>query len=618
MATVIQFLNYVTAAGFVALAVITVRDWIGFRVASRLYLALAIGLLALVDVFSQVSSILPSQLSLLISEISIVGFMGAGYSLLLFRDTLVPLQRRTKLIVGGLCAGSVILVSAVTIWTKAPEVLGLLAVVLLLGVWMGTVSEPVVRLWLVSRSRPSVQKARLRALSLGYGGILLILAILLIGIGAQPLLRSQLYQLSTELLTLAVIPLLYLSFAPPQFVRRIWRQSEEEAFSSAIRELLLFSPDRETLAKRSVDWAMRLVGGDGAVIIDAGGEVLASKNVPDTDLAAILTPLTAGDAGVVRLDHDERVAIAIPMPTARGTARVGVISGPYTPLFGSDEVQRLEQYSASFLAALERVRLVESLQTSERHVSELNRDLEQRVAERTAQLEASNQELEAFSYTVSHDLRAPLRAVDGFARILLDEYAPHLDSEGRRYLNQVSDNAEDMGKLIDGLLSFSRLSRQPMQLEMVDPKAVALHAIENARVELGDRHVEFDVGDMPAVRSDRVLLGQVYANLIGNAIKFTRGIPEAKVEIGCDEVGEGPPVFYVRDNGVGFDMQFADKLFGVFQRLHRAEEYEGTGAGLAIVQRIVHRHGGRVWAESEPGKSTSFYFTLAGDRLAAS
>ncbi|HXA43752.1 MAG TPA: ATP-binding protein [Candidatus Solibacter sp.] len=617
MATVIQFLNYVTAAGFVALAVITVREWMAFRVRSRLYLALAIGLLALVDVVGLVTGILPKQLSLLVSEVSIVGFMGAGYSLLLFRDTLVPLKRRTKLIVGGLCAVSVILVSAVTVWTKAPEALGLVAVVLLLGVWMGTVTEPVLRLWLVSRGRPSVQKARLRALSLGYGGILLILAILLVGIGVRPLLHSQVYQLGTELLTLMVIPLLYLSFAPPQFVRRIWRQPEEEAFASAIQELLLFSPDRETLAKRSVDWAMRLVGGDGAIIIDAGGEVLATKNVADTDLAAILTPLAAGDAGVVRLDHGERVAIAIPMPTARGTARVGVVSGPYTPLFGSDEVQRLEQYSASFLAALERVRLVESLRTSERQVSELNRDLERRVAERTAQLESSNQELEAFSYTVSHDLRAPLRAVDGFARILLDEYAPQLDSEGRRYLNQVSDNAEDMGKLIDGLLSFSRLSRQPMQLEMVDPKAVARHVIETARVELGERHVEFEVGDMPAVRSDRVLLGQVYANLIGNAIKFTRGVPDAKVEIGCDETGDGPAVFYVRDNGVGFDMQFADKLFGVFQRLHRSEEYEGTGAGLAIVQRIVHRHGGRVWAESEPGKSTVFYFTLAGDPVAA-
>ncbi len=462
-----------------------------------------------------------------------------------------------------------------------------------------------------------MQKARLRALSLGYGGILLILAVLLVGIGARPLLSSQAYQLGTELLTLAVIPLLYLSFAPPQFVRRIWRQSEEEAFSSAIRDLLLFSPDRETLARRALDWAMRLVGGDGAIIIDAGGEVLASKDVVGADLAAILSPLSAGDAGVVRLGDGERVAIAIPMPTARGTARLGVVSGPYTPLFGSDEVQRLEQYSASFLAALERVRLVESLQTSERQVSELNRDLERRVAERTAQLEASNHELEAFSYTVSHDLRAPLRAVDGFARILLDEYAPSLDSEGRRYLNQVTDSAEDMGRLIDGLLSFSRLSRQPMQLELVDSKAVAQQVIDAVRADLGERHVEFDLADLPAVRSDPVLLGQVFANLIGNAVKFTRGVADARVEVGWQGGDGAAPIFYVRDNGVGFDMQFADKLFGVFQRLHRAEDFEGTGAGLAIVQRIVKRHGGRAWAESEPGMSTTFYFTLSGDRLAA-
>lgn len=620
MTAVIQYLNYVTAAGFVVLAVITLRDWLRFRVASRRYLALAIGLLATVDVVGQVDNILPSQLDLVISEISIVGFMGAGYALLLFRDALVPLKFKTKVVVGALCGFSVLLVSAITIWRSAPEAVSLFAVVLLLGVWMGTVGEPVFRLWLVSRERPAVQRARLRALSLGYGGIILILAVLLVGFGATPLLQNQLYQLGTEVLTLAVIPLLYVSFAPPRWLRRTWRESEEEAFGAAIRDLLLFTPDRETLSERSLHWAIRLVGGEGGVIVDAGGQVLARVEIEQPELEALTGRLTAGASGVVSLaGSDDRLAIAVPLATAKGTGGLGVVSGPYTPLFGSDEVSRLEQYSASFLAALDRVRLVESLSTSERRVSELNRDLERRVSERTAELEASNQELEAFSYTVSHDLRAPLRAVEGFARILLEEYGPQLDPEGQHYLSQVSGNAEDMGQLIDGLLSFSRLSRQPMESEVVEPKVVAQRAVDQIKADLANCQVEFEVHDLPAVRSDPILLGQVYANLIGNAVKFTRRVAAARVEVGCNGNGNGDlPVYFVRDNGIGFDMRYADKLFGVFQRLHRSDEYEGTGAGLAIVQRIVRRHGGKIWAESEPGKGASFYFTLSGAADAAS
>jgi signal transduction histidine kinase len=616
MTAVIQSLNYVTAAGFVVLAAITLRDWLRFRVATRRYLALAVGLLAMVDVVGQVQKVLPAQVDLLASEVSIVGFMGAGYALLLFRDALVPLKLRTKAAVGALCAASVVLVSAITVWRSAPEAISVFAVVLLLGVWMGTVGEPVVRLWLVSRGRPAVQSARLRALSLGYGGLILILGVLLVGIAARPLLKDQRYLLATELLTLTVIPLLYLSFAPPAWIRRIWRSSEEEAFAAAIHELLLFSPSRIPLAKRSLDWAIRLVGGDGGVIIDSDGELLARTGVDGPDFDALTDRLSSGTAGVVNLGRDERVAIAVPLLTTEGTGGLGVVSGPFTPLFGSDEVQRLEQYSASFLAALERVRLVESLQSSERHVSELNRDLELRVAERTAQLEASNKELEAFSYTVSHDLRAPLRAVDGFARILLEEYGSRLDADGQHYLRQVTDNAVGMGQLIDGLLSFSRLNRLTMKSELVEPKAVVQRAIEQVKPDIADRTLEFEIHDLPPVRSDPILLGQVYANLISNAVKFTRHVSEARVEIGCNGSGE-PHVYFVRDNGIGFDMRYADKLFGVFQRLHRSEEYEGSGAGLAIVQRIVHRHGGKIWAESEPGKGAAFYFTLSGAAGAA-
>ncbi|HEY8740417.1 MAG TPA: ATP-binding protein [Candidatus Dormibacteraeota bacterium] len=233
------------------------------------------------------------------------------------------------------------------------------------------------------------------------------------------------------------------------------------------------------------------------------------------------------------------------------------------------------------------------------------------MAERTAQLEASNEELEAFSYSVSHDLRAPLRAIGGFARILSEEHAAKLEPEAADYLRDISKNAVEMGQLIDDLLQLSHVGRQGLALEAADPADVARRALDKLKPEMEGRAIEVEVANLPGCNADPALLQQVYLNLLGNAIKFTRACTVARIDVGSIE-GEGPVVYFVKDNGAGFDMAYVDKLFAVFQRLHRQEEYEGTGVGLAIVQRIVTRHGGRIWAEGEPGVGASFYFTLAG------
>jgi len=233
------------------------------------------------------------------------------------------------------------------------------------------------------------------------------------------------------------------------------------------------------------------------------------------------------------------------------------------------------------------------------------------LRQRADQLETSNKELKAFSYTVSHDLRTPLRAIDGFSRILLDEHASQLAPQVQRYLRLIRQSTQQMDHLIDDLLAFSRLGRQAITMEQVSPLAIVSRAMEELHAEQDGRKIDLVVGELPECQADPALLKQVYLNLLSNALKFTRRRKVARIQVGAQHI-DGQCVYFVRDNGVGFDMKYIDKLFGVFQRLHRSEEYEGTGVGLAIVQRIIQRHGGRVWAEAGVDKGAVFYFTLEG------
>jgi light-regulated signal transduction histidine kinase (bacteriophytochrome) len=253
---------------------------------------------------------------------------------------------------------------------------------------------------------------------------------------------------------------------------------------------------------------------------------------------------------------------------------------------------------------------MEERKQAEKAVKLLNEELEQRVMFRTAQLEASNKELEAFSYSVSHDLRAPLRAINGFAKILLDDYGPSLDEEGIRLLHILRENAKNLSTLIDDLLSFSRLQRQELENNQIDMANLVEEVCNELYVLEYTGKIEFQIGTLTEATGDISMIRQVWRNLIGNAIKFTKPKPERRIEIGS-ELKDGLTTYYVKDNGVGFDMKYADKIFGVFQRLHTAAQFEGTGVGLALVQRIINRHYGRIWTEAIPGEGAVFYFTLA-------
>src|SRR2546421_1198075 len=589
--TQVAVLGVASTLGFTAIAALTIRDWFATKGSSRMYLALAIGCLAAVSILGQAAKLIGSWFVGVNSLITIVIFLGSGLALMLFRDSVIPLAPRTRKLVIGAVAATAVLVIAIQLAAgkAAPRPLQLLSLAAFVLVWSGCVGEPCVRLWVAAGKRIAVQRARMRALSLGYIGIIAILfaAVFSSFFGSSPAVR-----IGFALSGLAIMPFLYAGFVPPTWLRRAWRQGEESKFREATHDILLFASDQATLARRTLDWAVRLSGADSGYFRSTGA-IIATQGMTAVAATALEASITgvAGRRIVALGGKPPKSAIIAPLAGARRGHGPGGRALP--PLLGTGCDAWVQHYAALVSTGLDRVRLVEAL------------------TEKTRQLEAANDELSAFSYSVSHDLRAPLRAISGYTSILLEEFGSAFNEEGLGYMKRVKDNGDHMGHLIDDLLAFSRLGRQALRVQRVHTRGVVDRAIAQLGEAIDGRQVELVVDDLPDCDSDPVLLEQVFVNLIGNAFKYSRKREGARVEIGArkDAAGTGT-VFFVKDNGAGFDMQYANKLFGVFQRLHRSQDYEGTGVGLAIVQRIVARHGGRVWAEGKVDQGATFYFTL--------
>jgi signal transduction histidine kinase len=605
--TVVADLQLLSTVAFVAIAALTIRDWLATRERGRMYLALAIGSLAAVSLLGQLAKVLGSGFASASGDLTIVIFLGSGLALLLFRDSVIPLSRRTRwLVIAVVGATAAFEVGVRAVYgASPPKPLAFVVLAAFIVVWSGCVGEPSVRLWLNARGRTAVQRARMRALSLGYLGII---AILLVAVGLQSLASQPAVQVGVALASLAIVPPLYAGFAPPAWLRRIWRQGEEAKFQQATHDIVMFSPDQATLAHRALDWAVRLSGAESGYFISKGTAILATHRMTESDAQAVQAAIAGNGAhSVVPLGGaPPRTAMVAAVPGA--AASMVLIGGPFTPLFGSDEEAWLQQYATLVSTGLDRVRLVEAVKLANDELEAKVRE----VSEQSRQLEVANRELEAFSYTISHDLRAPLRAINGFTSILFEEYAEALPAEATGYLKRVKDNGDYMGQLVDDLLAFSRLGRQALRTQRVNTRAIVDRALSVLSPSIDARLDELIIGELPECDADPNLLEQVFINLLSNALKYSKNKPSRRIEVGADAGQDGSTIYFVRDNGAGFDMQYADKLFGVFQRLHRSQDYEGTGVGLAIVHRIVERHGGRIWADAKVDQGATFYFTLKG------
>ncbi len=345
------------------------------------------------------------------------------------------------------------------------------------------------------------------------------------------------------------------------------------------------------------------------------GKAKIYTDIPDSMLIAL-----AQDSEHFKILQELGLASAMVVPLVARDRTLGAMtfaSENPAKRYTQDDLHFAEELARRAALGIDNARLYSEAQTALREVQakqieiqRLNGELELRVQERTAQLEMIVKELEAFTYSISDDMRGPLRAIDGFTRVLVEEYPDKLDGEGKRLLNIIRSNAGQMAQLIDGLLLFSRIGRQPLDQVDVNMEEIAQAAFDELQSGENTRQVLLELQELPAAFGDRNMIRQIFGGLLSNAFKFSRPRENPQIEIGHKEATGNQHVYYIRDNGVGFNMQYGEKLFGVFQRLHGVDEFEGTGVGLALVQRIVLRHGGRIWAEGEVNQGATFYFSL--------
>jgi signal transduction histidine kinase len=590
MTDLLQVLTYAVSLAFIALGVLTLRDYLRHRERSRGFLTLAIGLLAVSNIIGEIQTFSGNALGVAGQDLSVVVFLASGYALLLFRGTFIRLSRQTRWV----ALAAVVLAAAFFILAfptyppgPRPTPVQYLATVVLILVWSVCVTEPIVRFWLASSGRPAVQRGRLRSLAIGYAALVLIL--LFAGF-AGAFSRLPVVQLVIDLVALLTAPLLYIAFAPPRMVRREWMYPEEQAYRDAVRELLLFSPTRQKLAERALEWAIRFVGADAGFIADSDGSVLAARGMDEAQAERLRAQLGAPEQGGMHAipGTEPQTAVVVPLPLDSGTGVLAVVSGPFTPFFGTDEVGRLTGYATNVTAGLDRAILTERIAALERTKTE-------------------------FLNLASHELRGPITVIRGYLSMLERGSLGDMPERARKAIPVLTAKADEMNALVEQMIEAARLEEGKLELSArrADLREVARAALEMAEPFADSAHaLVFESPDIEIpVTVDVDRIATVIGNLLTNAIKYSPAGGSVTLKVSTDDhVGR----ISVTDTGVGIPADRFDRLFTRFGRIVTPEtsHIPGTGLGLYLSRELARLHGGDITATSVLGKGSTFVLAV--------
>jgi signal transduction histidine kinase len=582
VANVIVGLQLATDAAFVLLTLAAAIDWTRHRDTRSGHLAIAFGsLTALVVIAPVVGHAGP--LNQLVTDASLVIFLLSGYALLMFRDAMIPLGAVARRWVTAAIVAVAVLASVAQFSSDPQKPLTpfqAIAAGAVLITWAICIVEPILRMWITSIHRRAVESARLRALSLGYAALIAEIGVATL---AGSTARNPFFLIATDIVTLAIVPLLYVSFSPPSWLRRIWREPEEDAFRNALHDLLLYSPDRPALAQRALAWATRLVGGASAVIIDADGSILAARDMTRDQAEAIADDAVEGSvAGKTQFQLQPAARLATPLHLQQGEGLMVVVAGPFTPVFGDDEISRLRQYANSITAGLDRVSL----------------------NERIASLEKAKTE---FLNIASHELRGPMTVIKGYLTMLEAGSLGELSARSSSVVHLLIAKSDEVNWMVEQMVEAARLEEGRMALKKLPGDLVALTdlAIEGVGQLLSKHQLSVEKPSMAVeaeVDPDRFQI--VIRNLLSNAAKYSPDGARIKVQVSGNGVGK----VCVIDEGIGIAEDDQARLFSRFVRIetNATKRISGTGLGLWLSREIARMHDGDLTVESIPGRGSTF------------